>query len=287
MIVSMTGYGKTEIPYQNKNIIVELRALNSKNLDLKTRLPNAYREKELEIRKMLSNQLKRGKVDFNLNIEDLEERPKNTINETILQAYLSQLKAIKPDADETDLLVATLRLPDVLQAQKEQFDEAEWQVVSQAINQAAGKLMQYRKDEGAALEKDLLLRLQNIREGLQRIKALDGNRLLRVKERLQEALGQLKQDVDKNRFEQELIYYLEKFDINEEKVRLANHLAYFEQELKKPELMKGKKLGFISQEIGREINTIGSKANDSDIQQEVVQMKDALEKIKEQVLNVL
>jgi len=283
----MTGYGKAEQIFQNKNITVEIRALNSKNVDLKTRIPQAYREKEMPIRKMLSQALKRGKVDFNLTIEDLEERPKNKINPAILKTYLQQLKAVKPDADETQLLVAALRLPDVLQAEKEQLNEDEWQAVLSTINLATQRLTDYRRDEGKSLETDLKQSLNLIQAGLNRIKTLDGNRLLRIKTRLKEALDQLKQEVDANRFEQELIYYLEKFDINEEKVRLQNHLDYFTKELATQTDIKGKKLGFISQEMGREINTIGSKANDSDIQKEVVQMKDALEKIKEQVLNAL
>jgi len=283
----MTGYGKAEQSFQNKNITVEIRTLNSKNIDLKTRIPQTYREKEMPIRKMLSQALKRGKIDFNLTIEDLEERPKNKINPAILKAYLQQLKAVKPDADETQLLVGVLRLPDVLEAEKEQLNEDEWQAVLSAINQASQKLTDYRRDEGKSLENDLKQSLDLIQTGLNRIKTLDGNRLLRIKTRLKEALDQLKIEVDANRFEQELIYYLEKFDINEEKVRLQNHLDYFAKELATQTDMKGKKLGFISQEMGREINTIGSKANDSDIQKEVVQMKDALEKIKEQVLNAL
>ena len=283
----MTGYGKAEQSFQNKNITVEIRTLNSKNIDLKTRIPQTYREKEMPIRKMLSQALKRGKIDFNLTIEDLEERPKNKINPAILKAYLQQLKAVKPDADETQLLVGVLRLPDVLEAEKEQLNEDEWQAVLSTINQASQKLTDYRRDEGKSLENDLKQSLDLIQTGLNRIKTLDGNRLLRIKTRLKEALDQLKIEVDANRFEQELIYYLEKFDINEEKVRLQNHLDYFAKELVTQTDMKGKKLGFISQEMGREINTIGSKANDSDIQKEVVQMKDALEKIKEQVLNAL
>lgn len=287
MLLSMTGFGKAEKNFQNKNIIIELRALNSKNVDLKTRIPSNYRDKEMYLRKFLANKLKRGKIDFNLSIEDLEDRPKNNINTPILESYLNQLKSIHPKADESTLIAAILRLPDVLKAEKEDFDEAEWQAILEVLTEASNQLTKYRKDEGEALEKDLRLRLNNIQKGLENIKKLDSNRLDRIKQRLRDALEQLQQEVDANRFEQELIYYLEKLDINEEKVRLQNHLDYFEQELASDNEMKGKKLGFITQEMGREINTIGSKANDSDIQREVVQMKDALEKIKEQVLNVL
>jgi len=284
---SMTGYGKAEKSFQNKNISVEIRALNSKNLDLKTKMPSVYREKEMAIRKQLSKTLRRGKIDFNLNIENLEEKPNNQINAGILSGYVSQLKNLHPGADETQLLVAALRLPDVLQAVKEDFDEAEWQHIWEVVEEATQKLIQFRMDEGLALEKDLKVQLDKIQTGLHKVASLDRQRIDRIKKRLQEALEQLKIEIDENRFEQELIYYLEKFDINEEKIRLQNHLEYFTQELASDNPMKGKKLGFISQEIGREINTIGSKANDSDIQREVVKMKDALEKIKEQILNVL
>ena len=287
MILSMTGYGKAEKTFQNKNISVEIRALNSKNLDIKIRIPNTYKEKELEIRKLLSGLLQRGKIDVNINLEDLEERPHNTINTKVLKAYMEQLKAVQPGADDSLLLASALRLPEVLKPEKEDLDPAEWETVKNTLEEAVRKLIQYRKDEGLSLEKDLRLRLQNIRKHLTKISELDGNRLSRVKERLTEALKQLKQEVDENRFEQELIYYLEKYDINEEKVRLQNHLDYFEEQLNQPGEMKGKKLGFIAQEMGREINTTGSKANDSQIQQEVVKMKDELEKIKEQVLNAL
>jgi len=283
----MTGYGKSETLFNNKNISVEIRSLNSKNLDVKLRLPQLYREKEMEIRKLLSQIIKRGKVDVFINVEDMEDRPKNHINQPVFLSYLKQLKQIQPTADVNMLIPAVLRLPDVLQAEEEQIDEQEWETLKQTVKQAAGKLMKYREDEGASIEKDLRLRLENIRLNMQKIDELDKNRLDRVKERLTEALKQLKQEVDANRFEQELIYYLEKYDINEEKVRLNNHLDYFEQQLNAPEILKGKKLGFIAQEMGREINTTGSKANDSDIQQVVVTMKDELEKIKEQVLNAL
>lgn len=287
MILSMTGYGKAEHSFDNKNISVEIKTLNTKNIDLKIRIPVNYKEKEMPIRKLLSNQLKRGKIDVSITVDDLEEKPKNNINTKILKAYLEQLKTIKPDADETQLLVASLRLPDVLQPEQEVINEAEWQAVKHTLQQAVDKVNKYRRDEGAALEKDLRIRIQDIQKGLENIKKLDGERLIKIKNKLKEALDKLQIEVDNNRFEQELIYYLEKFDINEEKVRLQNHLQYFLKELEAGYEMKGKKLGFISQEIGREINTIGSKANDSNIQQEVVKMKDALEKIKEQVLNIL
>ena len=287
MILSMTGYGKATETFNDKNIIIELRALNSKNLDLKTRMPSNYRELEMPIRKILSQLLKRGKVDLNIQIEDLEDRPKNKINVPVLKQYLADLNQVIPNADQSVLMAAALRLPDVLKPEEDDLSEAEQQAVMKALKEAAGLLTRYRKDEGQALENDLKLRLKNISKALTDIEQLDNERLDKIKQRLKDALNNLQQEVDQNRFEQELIYYLEKLDINEEKVRLKNHLQYFEKELQKPDEMKGKKLGFISQEIGREINTIGSKANDSQIQRKVVQMKDELEKIKEQVLNVL
>lgn len=287
MIQSMTGYGKAEKTLHNKTIIVEIRSLNSKNLDVKTRIPSEYREKELEIRKMLAKDLKRGKVDFNLSIENIEEEPKNKINEKVLMAYMEQLQNLQPDADTTALMIAALRLPDVLKTEKKEIDEEEWQTVLETMQEAINKLVVYRKHEGQSLEADLQQRIENIRNNLSEITKLDANRIERIKTRLTDALDKLKIEVDTNRFEQELTYYLEKFDINEEKVRLTNHLDYFVMELQNPNEMKGKKLGFISQEMGREINTTGSKANDSNIQQYVVQMKDELEKIKEQVLNAL
>jgi len=287
MILSMTGYGKATETFNDKNIIVELRALNSKNLDLKTRMPSNYRELEMPIRKMLSQLLKRGKVDLNIQIEDLEDRPKNKINVPVLKQYLADLNQVHPNADQSILMAAALRLPDVLKPEEDDLSDGEQQAVMKALKEASGLLTRYRKDEGQALENDLKLRLKNISKALKDIEQLDTERLDKIKQRLKDALSQLQQEVDQNRFEQELIYYLEKLDINEEKVRLKNHLQYFEKELQKPDEMKGKKLGFISQEIGREINTIGSKANDSQIQRKVVRMKDELEKIKEQVLNVL
>jgi uncharacterized protein (TIGR00255 family) len=283
----MTGYGKAEFHTDDKSIMVEIRSLNSKNIDLKTRIPSVYREKESEIRKLIANQLKRGKIDFQLTIESLVDQPKNQINTGILNNYLQQLKAVQPNADETQLLVAALRLPDVLQYKKEDLDEAEWQKVRKVIDEAIAKMITYRKDEGATLEKDLLANLDNIQQYLDQIAAIDGARVEEIKTRLHEALSKLKIDVDQNRFEQELIYYLEKLDINEEKVRLNSHLQYFRQEFETKTVAKGKKLAFISQEMGREINTIGSKSNNSQMQQLVVKMKDELEKIKEQMLNIL
>jgi len=287
MILSMTGYGKAKKNYENKNIYIEIKTLNSKNVDLKLRFPSLYKEKEIEMRKLITQKLKRGKIDVLIQVEDLDNKPQNKINKDILNDYLQQLKDIHPTADETQLLVAALRLPDVLQAEKKELTENEWEAVKQIFELAFQNLNKYRIDEGKSIEKDLKTRIKNIRKQLKIIEKLDPQRIEHIKAHIKKSLKQLKQEVDYNRFEQELIYYLEKLDINEEMVRLTNHLDYFEEQLDKKTERKGKKLGFISQEMGREINTIGSKANDSQVQREVVKMKDELEKIKEQVLNVL
>ncbi len=287
MIQSMTGYGKAEQQTENKKFIVELRSLNSKNIDLKTRIPSVYREKEIEIRKLINKHLERGKIDFSLNIENLVDVNQNTINKNVLVDYLNQLKSINPNVDDTVLMSACLRLPDVLKQEKEVLDEQEWENLKKTIKEAIDKIIEYRKDEGKSIEKDLLTRIKHIRKYLNEINTFDQGRIEKIKEKLREAVNQLQINVDENRFEQELIYYLEKYDINEEKVRLNNHLDYFEKELTSNRTAKGKKLGFISQEMGREINTMGSKSNDSSMQQLVVGMKDELEKIKEQVLNSL
>lgn len=287
MILSMTGYGKAKKNYENKNIYIEIKTLNSKNVDLKLRFPSLYKEKEIEMRKLITQKLKRGKIDVLIQVEDLDNKPQNKINKDILNDYLQQLKDIHPTADETQLLVASLRLPDVLQAEKKELTENEWIAVKQIFELAFQNLNKYRIDEGKSIEKDFKTRIKNIRKQIKIIEKLDHQRIEHIKDHIEKSLKQLKLEIDYNRFEQELIYYLEKLDINEEMVRLTNHLDYFEEQLDKKTERKGKKLGFISQEMGREINTIGSKANDSQVQREVVKMKDELEKIKEQVLNVL
>jgi len=283
----MTGYGKTEKQSGDKTIRVELRSLNSKNLDLKTRIPAEYKEKETALRSDFAKKLKRGKVDFSIQIEENADRPKNKLNPSVVQSYMEQLKTLFPDVSEEVIIPSILKLPEILKQEEEEIDETEWEKVVKIIDEAIKKFWKYREDEGKAMAKDLKENLSFIKNNLKEIEALDKNRIERKKEKLRNELEQLQMEIDENRFEQELIYYLEKLDINEEKVRLKNHLNYFEKEMASSELLKGKKLGFISQEIGREINTIGSKANDSEIQQKVVKMKDALEKIKEQLLNIL
>ncbi|WP_421804464.1 YicC/YloC family endoribonuclease [Flagellimonas sp.] len=285
MIQSMTGYGKHILQLPSKKITIELKSLNSKNLDINARLPQFYREKELELRKMIAAALVRGKVDFNLYVEITGEETTAEVNQGVVKNYMNQLSKIV-QGDEIKLLEMALRMPDTLKTEKDAIDEEEYKSIVEAMNEALSNIVEFRNEEGKVLEEDFVARLKNLNELLEAVKAMDPERLGTVRERLEKAVADLKVELDANRFEQELIYYLEKYDITEEKVRLANHLKYFETTLNSKE-SNGKKLGFISQEIGREINTIGSKANYAPMQQLVVQMKDELEKIKEQMLNVL
>lgn len=285
MIQSMTGYGKSILQLLSKKITVEIKSLNSKNLDLNARVPSAYREKELFLRNRISKSLIRGKVDFNLFVEITGETTNTQINEAIVKQYIDQLKSVV-DGDTTELLKMAVRMPDALKTEREEIDESEFIKILEAVDDALEAINNYRTDEGKALEKDFEHRIENISSLLTKVIELDPQRMDNVKERLRKAISELKETVDENRFEQELIYYLEKYDITEETVRLKNHLDYFTETLSHKE-SNGKKLGFISQELGREINTIGSKANFAPMQQLVVQMKGELEKIKEQALNVL
>jgi len=282
----MTGFGKAVEQLPSKKITIELKSLNSKSLDLNARIPSYYREKELIMRKTIAKTLLRGKVDFSLYLEMTAEETSTIINKAVVKEYMNQLREIQPDADDIELLKMVVRMPDSLKTEREEIDEKEFEVIQNALQYAIAQLDEYRIAEGKVLEEDFLLRVQNISELLEKVIGMDDERMVSVKERLRRALDDLKEQVDENRFEQELIYYLEKFDITEEKVRLANHLDYFSKTLQSPN-SNGKKLGFITQEIGREINTIGSKSNYAPMQQLVVQMKDELEKIKEQLLNVL
>ena len=285
MIQSMTGYGKEVVQLPSKTITIEIKSLNSKGLDLNTRVPSAYREKELEIRDLLAKNLQRGKVDFSLYIEITGEEVTTQLNESVVKQYIKQLSNVV-NGDPVELLKMAVRMPDALKTEREEIDEKEYETILNGIDKALEAINKYRADEGLVLENDFLNRTQTISKLLDKVVALDPERIDGVKERLRKAVADLKEKVDENRFEQELIYYLEKYDITEEKVRLKNHLDYFEQSLNSHD-SNGKKLGFITQEIGREINTIGSKANYAPMQQVVVQMKDELEKIKEQALNVL
>ncbi|NAY91473.1 YicC family protein [Muricauda sp. JGD-17] len=285
MIQSMTGFGKHVVQLPSKKITVELKSLNSKNLDINARMPQSYREKELELRKMIADTLIRGKVDFGLYVEITGEETTAEVNQGVVKKYMEQLSQIA-QGDDLKLLELALRMPDTLKTDKDDIDAAEYEAIKAATNQALEEISAFRSEEGKVLEKDFVQRIKNLNILLEKIKGLDPERLGTIRERLDKAVADLKVEVDANRFEQELTYYLEKYDITEEKVRLANHLDYFETTLHSDD-SNGKKLGFISQEIGREINTIGSKANYAPMQQLVVQMKDELEKIKEQMLNVL
>ena len=286
MIQSMTGFGKASLQLPTKKITVEIKSLNSKGLDLNTRMPSVYREMELGLRNQLSQRLERGKIDFSLYIEVTGEETSSKINVPIVKGYINQMKAVIPNADETELMKMAVRMPDALKTERDEIDENEWKEIQKVIDEALENMAQFRKDEGASLEKEFQLRIANILSLMNDAVSYDAERVETVKTRLRTALDELKANVDENRFEQELIFYLEKYDITEEKVRLENHLNYFKETLTGSEA-NGRKLGFITQEMGREINTMGSKSNHSEMQKLVVMMKDELEKIKEQVLNVL
>lgn len=285
MIQSMTGYGKSSLQLSTKKISIELKSLNSKNLDLNARMPSMYREKELAIRKLVASKLMRGKIDFSLYVEITGEGTTSRVNEGVVRKYMEQLKPIANN-DDMELLKMAVKMPDALTTERDDIDDKEWQLIQTEINTTLDKIQSYRLEEGKALEKDFLLRIKNIDGLLHRIIEIDPDRIDSVRSRLEKGIADIKERVDDNRFEQELVYYIEKYDITEEKVRLRNHLDYFVKSLQSVE-SNGKKLGFISQEIGREINTIGSKANFAPMQKLVVQMKDELEKVKEQLLNVL
>jgi uncharacterized protein (TIGR00255 family) len=285
----MTGFGKATKEFKKRTVSVEIRSLNSKNMDLSLRLSSAYREFELELRNEITKQLEHGKVDLSVYVENKDQETPVEINFSLAKAYHKKIKALAKELKEPadDILYQILKLPEVLKSERREPDENEWKEIKSVIELAIKDLNKFRGDEGKSIEKDFALRLNNIEECLEKIKVLDKARIHNVKERIRnnitEALG--KEKMDTNRFEQELIYYIEKLDINEEKVRLKTHLDYFTKTMKEP--AAGRKLNFISQEIGREINTIGSKANDAEMQKLVVLMKDELEKIKEQTSNVL
>jgi len=281
----MTGYGKSILQLPTKKISIELKSLNSKSLDLNARMPSIYREKELDIRKLLADKLERGKIDFSIYVEMTAEDTSTQINEPVVKQYINQLKKIV-DGNEIELLKMAVRFPDALNTVREEIDETEWKAIEAEINAAIELINNYRLDEGKVLEIDFKKRVSIIEDLLEQVIAMDPDRIVGVRERLLKGVEELKEKYDENRFEQELVYYIEKFDITEEKVRLKNHLSYFIEAINSKD-SNGKKLGFICQEMGREINTIGSKSNYAPMQQLVVQMKDELEKIKEQLLNVL
>ena len=288
----MTGYGKAVVAYKEKKINVEVKSLNSKSLDLSARIAPLYREKEMEIRRLLAQKLERGKVDFSLWVEKESTVDATPINAALIENYYKQIKAISESTgipEPEDWFTTLLRLPDVTaKTEVEVLDEEEWLVAQQAINEAIEKLTEFRKQEGAALEKKFTEKIDNIANLLKSIEPFEKSRVPKIREKIIDGLKQIPEvDYDKNRLEQELIYYIEKLDINEEKQRLTNHLKYFHETMKESGHGIGKKLGFIAQEMGREINTTGSKSNQAEMQNIVVKMKDELEQIKEQVLNAL
>lgn len=291
MILSMTGYGKADVLYNGKKIHAEIKSLNSKSLDLNMRIAPIYREKEMDIRKRIAQELERGKVDFTLWVEKDETLAGGTINPAAVNNYLKQIHTISQDLGiemPTNLWETLLRLPEVTQTtQVEELTDEEWAMASQAVNNAIAHLTDFRRQEGEALGKKFLEKVDNIEQRLGEIEVYESTRIQKIRQRLEDRLLELTGvDYDKNRLEQELIYYIEKLDISEEKQRLANHLNYFRETLA-GKAGQGKKLGFIAQEMGREINTTGSKSNQAEMQNIVVKMKDELEQIKEQVLNVL
>lgn len=286
MIQSMTGFGKATLQLPTKKITVEIKSLNSKGLDLNVRMPSVYRELELGLRNEIALKLERGKIDFSIYVEITGEQTSTKINVPIVKAYINQMREVIANADETELMKMAVRMPDAVKTEREEIDENDWAEIQKVIQEAMQNIANFRQDEGQSLEQEFQLRIANIRQYMEDALGLDAERVQAIKDRLQTAISELSVNVDENRFEQELIYYLEKLDITEEKVRLTTHLDYFIETLKSKEA-NGRKLGFITQEMGREINTMGSKANHAQMQKLVVMMKDELEKIKEQVLNVL
>jgi uncharacterized protein (TIGR00255 family) len=282
----MTGFGKATLQLQNKKVTVEIKSLNSKGLDLNVRMPSVYREMELSLRNEIAQKLERGKIDFSIFIESTAEQTTNKVNVPIVKNYMDQLKEVFYDGNDTELLKMAIRMPDAMKVDREEIDQNDWFEIQEVIQEGLSNILNFRQAEGLSLEKEFLLRIANIRQYMNDALALDPERVQAIKDRLQTAIAELKVNVDENRFEQELIYYLEKLDITEEKVRLTNHLDYFLETINGKEA-NGRKLGFITQEMGREINTMGSKSNHAQMQKLVVMMKDELEKIKEQVLNVL
>jgi uncharacterized protein (TIGR00255 family) len=282
----MTGFGKASLQLSTKKITVEVKSLNSKGLDLNVRMPSIYREMELGLRTSIAQQLERGKVDFSIFIEVTGEETSSKINVAIVKGYINQMKAVIPNADETELMKMAVRMPDALKTERDEIDENEWNDIMKVVHEALKNIATFRVDEGKSLENEFVTRIENIRSYMNLAVSMDAERIETVKNRLRTALDELEANVDENRFEQELIFYLEKYDITEERVRLENHLNYFIETIAGTEA-NGRKLGFITQEIGREVNTMGSKSNHSEMQKLVVMMKDELEKIKEQVLNVL
>lgn len=292
MIKSMTGFGKTTVEVNNKKIIIEIKSLNSKQFDMNLRMPPLYREKEMEVRALVKEQLDRGKIDMIIYFDNAETGKNGSINRPVVIEYFHQLVEIAGqlgiEPDKNGLLQTVMRFPDTLQVKTEELEEEEWQALCDGINQALTAINNFRLQEGQALAKDIRHRVLLIQELASQVPPFEQQRIVSIRQRLQEKINEWTDitNIDQNRLEQEIVYYLEKLDITEEKVRLANHCKYFLETIEKEDA-PGRKIGFIAQEMGREINTLGSKANDHDIQKLVVLMKDELEKIKEQSLNIL
>jgi uncharacterized protein (TIGR00255 family) len=291
MVQSMTGYGKSTAEFSDKKVTVEVKSLNSKQLDLSVRIPGLYREKEPAIRSELSQRLVRGKIDFSVYVENVGTEVSVQINQSVAEGYYLQVRQLSEKLNialPQDWIATLLRFPDVLKNENEEADEEEWQKVGRAVSDAVDRLVEFRKQEGKMLEDLLEQKINRIAELKIELEKYESERIGKIKARIIEALEKIGNfDYDKNRFEQEMIYYIEKLDVNEEKTRLDNHLKYFLESMCNDIHGQGKKLGFIAQEIGREINTLGSKSNHSEMQKIVVRMKDELEQIKEQLLNVL
>ncbi|AYO58437.1 hypothetical protein CO230_10100 [Chryseobacterium sp. 6424] len=285
MILSMTGFGRSEGVFEGKKITLDLKSLNSKSFDLNIKMPVRYKEKEFEIRKILNERILRGKVDCYINLETLNDTAEAHINHELVRTYMNELKNLAADGPDFEYLKMAVRMPDVISTKQEELGEEEWLFLQKLVDEALGKFEDFRQTEGQILHEELKRNIHNIETYLTMVQPYEGVRLEAVKERYLSTLKEFKQ-IDETRFYQEMAYYTEKLDISEEKVRLTQHLKYY-TEVMKNENNNGKKLGFISQEIGREINTLGSKANHAEIQKLVVMMKDDLEKIKEQTLNVL
>lgn len=285
MLLSMTGFGRSEISLEGRKITVEIKSLNSKTLDISCRVPSRYREKELEIRRIVGEQLVRGKVEIFINCEQTGEQCEGKLNTDLIRAYMSSLKNIASDGPDFEYLKMAVRMPEALISRSEEMPAAEWEILKTAVNEAIERLSDFRKTEGAILAQDLQKNIRQIRQYAAEVAPFEQERLPAIKEKFNQLLQDFER-LDEGRFYQEMAYFTEKLDISEEKVRLNQHLDYYEQVMNQ-ENAQGKKMGFIAQEIGREINTLGSKANHSEIQKLVVKMKDELEKIKEQALNVL
>ncbi|MDR2237692.1 MAG: YicC family protein [Chryseobacterium sp.] len=285
MILSMTGFGRAEDVFEGKKITIDIKSLNSKSFDLNIKVPLRYKEKEFDIRKILNDRIIRGKVDCYINLENLEESNDVKINKGLIDSYMTELRNIASDGPDFEYLKMAVRLPDAITSRPDELTEGEWEALAKIVNAAVDRFEEFRKTEGKILHEELARNVQNIDQYLSQVIPFEEERIVSVRERYQKTLKEF-ENVDETRFYQEMAYFTEKLDISEEKVRLTQHLKYY-KEVMDNEDFNGKKLGFISQEIGREINTLGSKANHAEIQKLVVKMKDDLEKIKEQTLNVL